>query len=73
MTKLSVKKGEKLSVKRGGGLTAKGRKKYNRENGSHLKAPAPHPRTKKEAARRILRQKQKVERRGKAARRRWNC
>ena len=76
MTKLSVKKGEKLSVKRGGGLTAKGRKKYNRENGSHLKAPAPHPRTKKEAARRksfCARSRKWNGPRGKAARRRWNC
>ena len=31
---LSVKRGEKLSVKQGGGLTAKGRRKYNRATGS---------------------------------------
>tara|TARA_B100000925_G_C21942817_1_gene445370 strand:- start:553 stop:825 length:273 start_codon:yes stop_codon:yes gene_type:complete len=39
------KKSPSLSVGRGeknkkGGLTAKGRKKYNRMTGSHLKAPA---------------------------------
>ena len=38
---LSVGRGEKLSVKAGGGLTAKGRAKYNRETGSNLKAPQP--------------------------------
>lgn len=36
---LSVKKGEKLPVSKGAGLTAKGRKKYNRATGSKLKAP----------------------------------
>ena len=36
---LSVGRGEKLSVKAGGGLTAKGRAKYNRATGSKLKAP----------------------------------
>ena len=36
---LSVGRGEKLSVKKGGGLTAKGRRKYNRATGSKLKAP----------------------------------
>lgn len=38
---LSVKKGEKLPTKQGAGLTAKGREKYNRATGSHLKAPQP--------------------------------
>jgi len=73
---LSVKRGEKLSVKRGAGLTAKGRAKYNRANGSKLKAPAPHPRTKKETARRksfCARSRGWKGPRGKAARRRWNC
>ena len=49
---LSVKRGEKLPVSQGAGLTAKGRAKYNRETGSNLKAPAPHPKTEKDAARR---------------------
>ena len=38
---LSVGRGEKLPVSKGAGLTAKGRAKYNRETGSHLKAPQP--------------------------------
>jgi hypothetical protein len=38
---LAVGRGEKLSVERGAGLTAKGREKYNRETGSNLKAPQP--------------------------------
>jgi hypothetical protein len=48
---LSVKKGEKLPVSKGAGLTAKGRAKYNKETGSNLKAPAPNPKTKADAAR----------------------
>ena len=38
---LAVGRGEKLSVAKGAGLTAKGRAKYNRETGSNLKAPQP--------------------------------
>ena len=38
---LAVGRGEKLPVSKGAGLTAKGRAKYNRETGSHLKAPQP--------------------------------
>lgn len=73
---LSVSRGEKLSVKAGGGLTAKGREKYNRLTGSHLKAPAPHPKNKKDAGRRksfCSRSRQWHSERGLAARRRWNC
>lgn len=73
---LSVGRGEKQSVKQGGGLTAKGRKKYNKATGSHLKAPAPHPKTKKAAARRksfCARSRGWKGPRGKAARKRWNC
>lgn len=73
---LSVKRGEKLSVKRGGGLTAKGRAKYNRATGSKLKPPAPNPRTKKDAARRksfCARSRGWKGPRGRAARRRWKC
>ena len=40
-TVLSIKKGEKLPVSKGAGLTQKGRDKYNRETGSHLQAPQP--------------------------------
>lgn len=49
---LAVGRGEKLPVSKGAGLTAKGRAKYNRETGSNLKAPAPHPKTEKDAGRR---------------------
>jgi hypothetical protein len=38
---LAIGRGEKLPVSKGAGLTAKGREKYNRETGSHLKAPQP--------------------------------
>ena len=38
---LSVGRGEKLSVAKGAGLTAKGRAKYNAATGSNLKAPQP--------------------------------
>lgn len=73
---LSVGRGEKLSVGRGGGLTAKGRKKYNRATGSNLKAPAPNPKTKKDAARKksfCARSRSWTGERGKAARKRWKC
>ena len=73
---LSVKKGEKLSVKQGGGLTAKGRKKYNMATGSHLRAPAPHPKTPKDKSRRLSfcrRSRKWHGPRGLAARKRWNC
>ena len=75
-TNLSVGRGEKQSVKQGGGLTAKGRKKYNRATGSKLKAPAPNPKTKKAAGRKksfCARSRGWKGPRGKAARRRWNC
>tara|TARA_Y100000114_G_C11520832_1_gene213434 strand:+ start:318 stop:548 length:231 start_codon:yes stop_codon:yes gene_type:complete len=76
MVNLSVARGEKLPVSRGAGLTEKGRKKYNRLTGSNLQAPAPHPRTKKDKARRLSfckRSKHWKSPRGLAARRRWNC
>ena len=73
---LSVGRGEKLSVKRGGGLTAKGRAKYNKATGSNLKPPAPNPRTKIDAGRKksfCARSRSWKGPRGKAARRRWKC
>ena len=73
---LSVGRGEKLSVKQGGGLTAKGRAKYNRATGSKLKAPAPNPRTKKARGRKksfCARSRGWKGPRGKAARKRWKC
>lgn len=48
---LAVGRGEKLPVSKGAGLTAKGREKINRATGSNLKAPAPHPKTEKDKAR----------------------
>jgi hypothetical protein len=73
---MTVKGGEKLSVKRGGGLTAKGRAKYNKATGSHLKAPAPHPKTKKDEKRKKSFCSRSIHwhgERGLAARKRWNC
>ena len=35
----------------GAGMTAKGRAEYNKKNGSHLKAPAPNPKTEKDKGR----------------------
>ena len=75
-TSLSVGRGEKLSVKQGGGLTAKGRAKYNRATGSKLKAPAPNPKTKKARGRKksfCARSRGWTGPRGKAARKRWKC
>lgn len=67
---LSVGRGEKLSVKSGGGLTAKGRAKYNKATGSRLKAPTKSgPRHKSFCAR----SKSWTGERGKAARKRWGC
>ena len=51
MSNLSVSRGEKLPTRSGAGLTAKGRAKTNRETGSNLKAPAPHPKTDADAGR----------------------
>jgi hypothetical protein len=82
MSKLSVDRGEKLSTEKGAGLTAKGRAKYNREHGSNLKAPAPHPKSGKDAARKssfCARMKGVVAKskggapRAKASLKRWNC
>lgn len=69
---LSVKRGEKLSVAKGAGLTAKGRAKYNRATGSNLKAPTKNkknPRHKSFCARSASWKGE----RGKAARKRWGC
>ena len=67
---LSVGRGEKLSVSRGAGLTAKGRAKYNKATGSNLKAPQ------KKGARQdsfCARSESWTGERGKAARKRWGC
>ena len=70
---LSIGRGEKSKK---GGLTEKGRKKYNRATGSNLKAPAPNPKTKKDKARKksfCARSRGWTGERGKAARKRWKC
>lgn len=69
---LSVGRGEKLSVSKGAGLTAKGRAKYNRATGSNLQAPtkdSSDPRHKSFCAR----SRSWKGDRGKAARARWGC
>lgn len=75
---LSVGRGEKLSVKAGGGLTAKGRKKYNAATGSKLKPPVtgkvkPGSKDAKRRKNFCSRSKSWTGPRGKAARRRWKC
>ena len=76
---LSVGRGEKRSVKQGGGLSAKGRAKYNRATGANLKAPVSKKKaatSKKAAARRksfCARSRSWTGPRGKAARKRWDC
>ncbi len=78
---LAVGRGEKLPASKGAGLTAKGRAKYNRETGSNLKAPAPNPKTKADAARKksfcarmgAVAAKAKDGERAKASLKRWKC
>lgn len=74
---LSVGRGEKLSVDRGAGLTAKGRAKYNRETGSHLKAPQPQGGSRKDSfcARMsgVVKHSSGDAPRAKASLRRWKC
>jgi len=78
---LSVGRGEKQPVSKGAGLTAKGREKYNRATGSNLKAPAPNPKTEKDAARKksfcarmgAVAAKAKDGERARASLRRWKC
>ncbi len=78
---LAVGRGEKLPVSKGAGLTAKGRAKYNRETGSKLKAPAPNPKTKADAARKksfcarmgSVAAKAKDGERARASLKRWKC
>jgi hypothetical protein len=79
---LSVKKGEKLPVSKGAGLTEKGRAKYNRETGSNLKAPAPSPKTKADQGRKdsfcarmegVVKNAKGPAERAKASLKRWKC
>lgn len=74
---LAVGRGEKLSVDKGAGLTAKGRAKYNKETGSHLKAPQPQGGSRKDSF--CARMSGVVEHssgdapRAKASLKRWKC
>ena len=74
---LAVGRGEKLSVEKGAGLTEKGRAKYNRETGSHLKAPQPQGGARKDSF--CARMSGVVEHskgdapRAKASLKRWDC
>ena len=74
---LAIGRGEKLSVERGAGLTQKGRDKYNRETGSHLKAPQPQGGSRKDSF--CARMSGVVEHskgdapRAKASLKRWKC
>jgi hypothetical protein len=74
---LSVGRGEKLPTKQGAGLTAKGREKYNRETGSHLKAPQPQGGSRKKSfcARMegVVAHAKGDAPRAKASLKRWNC
>lgn len=79
---LSVGRGEKLPVKEGAGLTAKGRAKYNRETGSNLKAPAPNPKTDADKGRKasfcsrmtgVVQNAKGDAERAKASLKRWKC
>lgn len=74
---LAIGRGEKLPVSRGAGLTQKGRDKYNRETGSHLKAPQPKGGARKDSF--CARMSGVVEHskgdapRAKASLKRWDC
>ena len=79
---LSVGRGEKLSVSKGAGLTAKGREKYNRATGSNLKAPAPNPKTSADKGRKasfcarmagVVKHASGPAERAKASLKRWKC
>ena len=74
---LAVGRGEKLPESKGAGLTEKGRAKYNRETGSHLKAPQPQGGPRKDSF--CARMSGVVEHakgdapRAKASLKRWSC
>lgn len=73
---LAVGRGEKLPVSQGAGLTSKGRAKYNRETGSHLKAPQPQGGARRDsfcARMGSIAEKSEKGSRSRASMKRWNC
>jgi len=74
---LAVGRGEKLPADKGAGLTAKGRAKYNKATGSHLKAPQPDGGKRKDSfcARMagVVHHSKGDAPRAKASLRRWKC
>jgi hypothetical protein len=73
---LSIGRGEKLPAKKGAGLTEKGRAKYNRETGSHLKAPQPQGGSRRDsfcARMEPVAEKSEKGSRARASMQRWNC
>ena len=74
---LAIGRGEKLPVSKGAGLTEKGRAKYNRETGAHLKAPQPQggPRKDSFCARMsgVVEHSKGDAPRAKASLKRWDC
>ena len=73
---LAIGRGEKLPVEKGAGLTAKGRAKYNRETGSHLKAPQPEGGSRRDsfcARMGPVAEKSEKGSRARASMQRWNC
>lgn len=73
---LAIGRGEKLPAKQGAGLTAKGREKYNRETGSHLKAPQPEGGSRRDsfcARMGPVAEKSEKGSRSRASMQRWNC
>jgi hypothetical protein len=73
---LAVGRGEKLPAKQGAGLTEKGRAKYNRETGSHLKAPQPQGGARRDsfcARMGPVAEKSEKGSRARASMQRWNC
>ena len=73
---LAIGRGEKLPAKQGAGLTAKGREKYNRETGSHLKAPQPQGGARRDsfcARMGPVAEKSEKGSRARASMQRWNC
>ena len=81
MRGMTVSGGYKLSVAKGAGLTAKGRKVYNAATGSNLKPPAPSPKTAADKGRKAsfcarmgaVAANAKNGERAKASLKRWKC